>query len=126
MTRRERAVFTLAWVALAINGVGIAGFGLAATLWPGSTGAPWLRAIGLASIGMGLFGLVLTVIAYRRRERWAWFTLWYYPVFWIAHLVGDVPPGRDHVHQVVFVALSLLGLLLPAGQFFSRRAHRRA
>jgi hypothetical protein len=34
-----------------------------------------MRAIGVASIGMGLFGLLITTIAYRRRERWAWFAL---------------------------------------------------
>src|ERR687897_2356292 len=87
---------------------------------------PYLRAIGVASIGMGLFGLLITTIAYRRRERWAWFALWYYPVFWSAHLVGGLPPGKEHVHQIVFIVLSLAGLLLPVREFFPRRETRRA
>ena len=67
-----------------------------------------------------LFGLLITTIAYRRRERWAWFASWYYPVFWTVHLVGGLPPGKEHVHQIVFIVLSLAGLLLPVREFFPR------
>jgi len=63
---------------------------------------------------------MITVTAFRRRERWAFFSLWYYPIFWTVHLVGDLPPGRDHIHQVLFIVLSLLGLLLPLSEFFPR------
>ena len=69
---------------------------------------------------MGFFGAMITVTAFRRRERWAFFSLWYYPIFWTVHLVGDLPPGRDHIHQVLFIVLSLLGLLLPLSEFFPR------
>ena len=86
----------------------------------GSSDEQYLRAIGAASVGMGLFGAMITVTAFRRPERWAFFSLWYYPIFWTAHLVGDLPPGRDHIHQVVFIVLPLLGLLLPLGEFFPR------
>src|SRR5256714_10898608 len=74
---------------------------------------PLMRADGVASIGVGLFGVLITLIPYRRRERWAWFALWFYPVFWVVHLVGRLPPSKDHVHQMVFIVLSLAGLLLP-------------
>jgi len=119
-------LFKTAWVSLTINGVSILVFGLIATAWPGSSDPPSLRAIGVASIGMGLFGVMITALAYRRRERWAWFTLWYYPVFWIAHLLGGLPPGQDRVHQIVFIVLSLAGLLIPIGKFFPRGANGRA
>ena len=78
----------------------------------------------MASIGMGMFGLLITTIAYRRCERWAWFALWYYPAFWTAHLLGGLPPGKEHVHQVVFIVLSLAGLLLPVREFFPQRGAR--
>jgi uncharacterized membrane protein HdeD (DUF308 family) len=120
MTQRESVRFKIAWVSLTITGVGILVFGLVATVLPAPSGPPFLRAIGVASIGMGLFGSMIATIAYRRRERWAWFTLWYYPVFWIAHLVGGLPPGQEHVHQIVFIVLSLVGLLLPLREFFPR------
>src|SRR5512135_1906794 len=108
----------IAWVSLLITGVAILIFGVIVTVWPGSSDPLFMRAIGVASMGMDLFGAVISAIPYRRRERWAWFTLWYYPVFWLAHLLGGLPPGQDHVHQVVFTALSLVGLLIPVGEFF--------
>ncbi len=126
MTEREGVLFRIAWISLTIIGVAILVFGLIVALMPATTsGPPYLRAIGVALIGMGIFGVLITTIAYRRRERWAWFVLWYYPVFWTAHLVGGLPPGKDHVHQIVFIALSLLGLLLPVREFFPRRGARR-
>ena len=118
--------FKIAWVSLAITGVAIFVFGLIVTVWPGSSNPSFLRAIGVASIGMGLFGVMIAVIPYRRRERWAWFTLWYYPIFWLAHLLGGLPPGQDHIHQIVFIVLSLVGLLIPVSEFFPRGVGRRA
>ena len=124
MTQRDSALFKTGWISLALIGLAILVFGLITALMPASSGPPYLRAIGVASIGMGLFGLLITTIAYRRCERWAWFALWYYPVFWTAHLVGGLPPGKDHVHQVVFIVVSLAGLLLPVREFFPRRGAR--
>ena len=48
-----------------------------------------------------------------RGERWAYSVLWFYPVVWVVHLVAELPPGKDHIHQVVFIVLSAAGLLLP-------------
>jgi hypothetical protein len=76
MTQRASILFKIAWISLAIIGVAILVFGLIVTVVPTtSSEPPYLRAIGVASIGMGLFGLLITTIAYRRRERWAWFAL---------------------------------------------------
>jgi len=124
MTQRDSILLKTGWISLAIIGVAILLFGLITTAVPASSDPPYLRAIGVASIGMGLFGLLITTIAYRRRERWAWFALWYYPLFWTAHLLGGLPPGKDRVHQVVFIILSLVGLLLPLREFFPRRGAR--
>lgn len=125
MTRRDSVLFKTGWISLAIIGVAILVFGFVATLLPASGDTPYLRAIGVASVGMGMFGLLITTIAFRRRERWAWFALWYYPVFWTAHLAGGIPPGKDHVHQIVLIVLSLAGLLLPVREFFPRRGARK-
>ena len=124
MTQRASTLFKTGWISLAIIRVAILLFGLLTTALPASSDPQYMRAIGVASIGMGLFGLLITTMAYRRRERWAWFALWYYPLFWMAHLVGGLPPGKDHVHQVVFIILSLVGLLLPIREFFPRRGTR--
>jgi uncharacterized membrane protein HdeD (DUF308 family) len=126
MIKREHVRFTIAWVSLAITGVAIFVFGLIAIAWPAASDRSFFRAIGVASIGMGIFGVTITAIAFRRRERWAWLTLWYYPIFWLAHLLGGLPPGQDHIHQIVFIVLSLAGLLIPVGEFFPRGVGRRA
>jgi len=109
----------VSWIALLVTGLATLVFGVV-VLFIHGTDEQYLRAIGAASIGMGLFGAMISVTAFRRRERWAFFSLCYYPIFWTAHLVGNLPPGRDHVHQVVFIVLSLFGLLLPIGEFFPR------
>jgi hypothetical protein len=117
---REKLRFRLSWLALLITGLATLVFGLI-VLAVRSPDQQYLKAIGAASIGMGLFGAVIALTAFRRRERWAFFALCYWPIFWTAHLVGNLPPGKDHVHQVLFIALSLLGLLLPIDEFFPRR-----
>lgn len=108
----------LGWTCLLLVGVGILAFGLVTAIMPTSGDEPLMRADGAASTGLGLFGTLIALIPYRRRERWAWFALWFYPAFWVVHLVGRLPPGKDHIHQVVFIVLSLVGLLLPVRQFF--------
>ena len=118
MMKTEGILFKITWISLAIIGAAIFIFGLIVTVWPGPNNPLFLRAIGVASMGMGLFGVTITMIPYRDHERWAWFTLWYYPVFWSVHLFGNLPPGQDHVHQVVFIILSLAGLLLSMSAFF--------
>jgi hypothetical protein len=108
----------IGWICLLLVGIGVLAFGLVAAIVPTSGDQPLMRADGLASIGLGLFGSLIAVVPYRRRERWAWFALWFFPAFWVVHLVGRLPPGKDHIHQVVFIVLSLVGLLLPVRQFF--------
>jgi hypothetical protein len=117
--RQESLRFKVSWIALLVTGLATLVFGLA-VIFVRSSDEQYLRAIGAASIGMGLFGAMIIVTAFRRRERWAFFALWYYPIFWIAHLVASLPPGKDHIHQVVFIVLSLLGLLLSLREFFPK------
>ncbi len=122
----EGTLFKVGWISLALTGAAILVFGLIVAVWPGPSDSLFLRTIGVSSIGMGIFGVMITVIPLRRGERWSWFTLWYYPIFWLAHLLGGLPPGQDHVHQIVFIILSLAGLLLSMGTFFPHRLGKRA
>jgi hypothetical protein len=119
MKTRDRLWFSASWGALLVTGLGVFVFGLIVVAVPGAP-EPFYRSIGVASIGMGLFGAMITLTEFRARRRWAWFTLWYYPIFWATHLVGNLPPDKDHIHQIVFIGLSLIGLLLPARDFFHR------
>ncbi len=123
MTKKESIFFKIAWISLTIIGVAILIFGLT-TIWPESSDSASLHAISVASIGMGLFGIMITITAFRHRERWAWFVLWYYPIFWIAHFWGHLPPSQDQVHQIVFIILSLVALLISVSDFFPRVVDR--
>ena len=116
--RARKLTLRIGWICLAIVSLGILVFGLVAVLFPMGEDPSLYRAHGLASIGLGLFGGLIVLFPYRRLERWAWCALLFYPVFWAAHLLGNLPPGTDHIHQVLFVALSLIGLLTPLRAFF--------
>ncbi len=60
------------------------------------------------SVGMGGLGLALIWSALRRRARWAWISLWIYPLFFVAHVaaLGIVVPDG------VLAVLSAAGLVL--------------
>lgn len=72
------------------------------------------RLLGTVLWGMTIFGLAITLIPFRRGERWAWYVLWYYPVFFVIHILafGTLVP------DAVFVAITTLGLLVPYRRFF--------
>ncbi|MFD2467582.1 hypothetical protein [Amycolatopsis silviterrae] len=108
----------IGWICLAAVSAGILGFGIVVVVAPPAGDALLYRADALATAGLGLFGGLIAVIPFRAGERWAWCALWFYPVFWLAHLVFRLPPGTDRVHQVVFLALSAAGLLVPVRTFF--------
>ncbi|TQJ60023.1 hypothetical protein FBY30_2280 [Arthrobacter sp. SLBN-83] len=115
--RRVNLTVRIAWLCLAAVSLGILAFGAVVAVFPPDGDAGLYLADGLASLGLGLFGMLIVLVPFRRRERWAWYALWFYPVFWVLHLAGNLPPGNDHIHQVVFIVLSLVGLLLPAREF---------
>src|SRR4051794_16838687 len=71
---RTEVVIRVGWICLLCVGVGILGFGLGAACFSSD---PLLRADGVALTGFGLFGIVVTLIPFRRRERWAWLLLWF-------------------------------------------------
>ena len=112
---RNAVAMRIGWICLLLVGIGILAFGLAAACFSSD---PLVRADGVALTGFGLFGIVVTLVPFRRRERWAWLLLCFYPAFWLAHLLGKLPPGKDHIHQIVFVVLALAGLLVTGRAFW--------
>ncbi|MEV6771804.1 hypothetical protein AB0N05_24585 [Nocardia sp. NPDC051030] len=113
-------VFQAAWIGSALIGVAIIVFGVVTLVTHMSGDDGLWQADAVASVGMGFFGLLITLFGFRLRQRWAWWALWFYPAFWLAHLIGDLPPGKDHVHQVLFIAISLAALLATIPHFFPR------
>lgn len=108
----------IGWICLLIISLGISVFSVIVAAFPSGPEALLYRADGLASFGLGLNGALSAIVPFRRVERWAWWTLWCYPAFWLAHPLGDLAPATDHIHQVVFIAHSLIGLMVPAGWRF--------
>ncbi len=75
---------------------------------------PVIVAWGTALVGFNILALVLTLIPFRRGERWAWFTLWMLPLSWLSlfALAPDLP---------LYLALAFVtsaGLILPYRRFF--------
>ncbi len=66
-------------------------------------------------MGFSIFALVLSLIPYRRGERWAWWTLGLLPVLWLIDFML-VPSA---VYNLVFAVIGALGLILPYRRFFA-------
>ncbi len=76
-----------------------------------------LRLRGSFVLGMVVFGLALILIPFRRGERWAWYVLWYYPVFFGLHVLAFgtlIPDG-------LFILISAASLLLSYPRTFGRK-----
>jgi hypothetical protein len=72
--QQEMRLLKISWISLLVTGIGILGYGIIVTTYPqiaGHTEEGLLRAIGVATTGMGIFGVMITLRAYRRKEEWA-------------------------------------------------------
>ena len=79
--------------------------------------------MGLLKTSWSLLVLVITIIPYRRGEKWAWYTLWLVPAllvwnaFYNVYFLGDV---NQMLQWIPVTTVSLVGLLLPYRKFFPR------
>jgi hypothetical protein len=73
-----------------------------------------LVVLGLLGAGFGLLGAVVSVIPYRRGERWAWYALWLIPItigaVAVRMLVDQYPAGY---YYAGVTAVALVALLIP-------------
>jgi hypothetical protein len=76
---------------------------------------PIMGALGTALVGLNILALVMSLIPYRRGERWSWFTLWMLPLGWVSQFVF-----LPDVSYLVLALLTTVGLVLPYRRFFSR------
>jgi hypothetical protein len=75
---------------------------------------PMLGALGTALVGFNILALVMSLIPYRRGERWAWFTLWILPLGWVSQFVFLLD-----VSYLLLAVFTTVGLVLPYRRFFS-------
>lgn len=122
--RAEKAYEKYAWVLLLATGV--LGMTLALVL----TFAPsticnvcnpevlgFVSALSTFWVGMNAFGLAITLKSYRSGEKWAWYTLWYFPAIFLIHSLFVPLP-----HNILSVIMPVLGLLLPYRKFFPKHS----
>ena len=74
-----------------------------------------MGAWGVTWVGFNVLALIVTLIPYRRHERWAWFTLWILPLGWVSQFVL-----LPDVSYLMLAFLTTIGLVLPYRRFFSR------
>jgi hypothetical protein len=80
-------------------------------------------ALGLLKTSWSLLVLAITLIPYRKGEKWAWFTMWLVPATLVGQglfnsvLLGDF---NEMLPWIPITTVSLLGLLLPYRKFFPR------
>lgn len=80
---------------------------------------------GLSDIGFAFFITVISMTAYRRGERWAWYALWFVPAYFLGFVALSFTFETSSsmlLPLMVFVILSLVGLLLPFRKFFPSKA----
>ena len=76
-----------------------------------------LRLLGTILLGMVVFGLAVILKPFRRGERWAWYVLWYYPVFFVLHIIAF----GTFIIDGVFALICVLSLLAPYRKFFPKQ-----
>jgi len=85
----------------------------------------YVRFSGLADLGFAFLITAISVTAYRRGEKWAWYALWSLPAFFIvsATIVLSTlgSTALELVLLILFMISSLLGLLFPYRKFFPRK-----
>jgi hypothetical protein len=87
------------------------------------------RVNGYSLVLMGLLATVLLCFAYRRHQRWAWWTMWLLPAwstgvalfYVVAGLAPGQPPPPPMLSGPIFAVVSAGILVATARPFFQRR-----
>lgn len=81
----------------------------------------FLRFLGVAWLGMSIFGLAIALRPFRHEARWAWIVLWVYPLYQLYQASDflfreDVAFGLGF--HIVLAILGFAGLAMTASRFF--------
>jgi hypothetical protein len=79
-----------------------------------------LRLRGSLILGMVLFSLAITLFAFRKGERWAWFVLWYWPLFFLLHVAAF----GTWLPDLPIAVLTAGSLLLSMRRYFASQPER--
>jgi hypothetical protein len=78
------------------------------------------RVLGSGFLGFSLLVVLIAATSYRQGQRWAWFALWYVPIFLVALTLHELR-GSYVFMPIMFLLVAILGLLLPFRTFFPRK-----
>jgi hypothetical protein len=89
---------------------------------------------GLSDLGVAFFIMAISLTAYRKGEKFAWYILWFVPAYFIGCAAITLSTVTTSVESSLslllpismFVILSLLGLFLPYRKFFPSKANLKA
>jgi len=89
-----------------------------------------VRSGGSQLVMLSILSIAICLAGYRRGERWAWYTLWVFPIwtalafvtFLTAERQPDFPPPPPMLSAPVFFVVSVLALLLPIRKFFPKQS----
>jgi len=86
----------------------------------------YFRSGGLSDLGFGFLLIVISLFAYRPGQKWAWYSFWLIPAFFLSFIVlsSTLPSESQSILYpplIVLIILSLVGLLLPFRIFFPKK-----
>ncbi len=81
---------------------------------------------GLSDLGFAFFLIVISIFAYRRGQKWAWYSFLFVPIYFLAWIVlSSTLPSESQSSLfsslIIIIVLSLIGLILPFRRFFPKK-----
>jgi hypothetical protein len=88
----------------------------------------YVRSLGASILVVSILSLSITLTAFKRGERWAWYALWVWPLWNVAIFVlsftaerhPGFPPPPPMLSSPIFFTVTLLALILSYRKFFPR------
>jgi len=84
---------------------------------------------GVSDVGFAFFLIMISLFAYRKGEKWAWYSFWAIPLFFTGFLFLILPlptqaQSTMFTPLIIFIVLSIIGLLLPFRKFFPKKKEK--
>lgn len=76
-----------------------------------------LRFRGSILLGMVIFSFAILFNSFRNGERWAWYVMWYWPIFFALHIYSF----RAWIPDLPLLVLSSLALVLSYRKVFNKK-----
>lgn len=87
----------------------------------GATITALFQAWGVTTLGFGVFTIAISYVPYRKGERWAWYIMWFLPVFLLLGAIANyMLGGASWLVESILLLVSLAGLLLPYRKLFKK------